>query len=73
MSRIIVLTASRASEFKERILRARRIDGLTERECLSLDNVLRKVGRGAGARISGKQLASLVDLEAKGNARIYGP
>ena len=35
MNRIIVLTASRASELKERILRAKKMDGLSEREGLS--------------------------------------
>jgi hypothetical protein len=71
MSRIIVLTASRASELKERILRAKKIDRLTEREYLSLDDLLRKVKKGAGARISGKQLTWLIDIEAKGHARIH--
>jgi len=71
MSRIIVLTTSRASELEERILRAKEIDRLTERERQSLDDLLRKVKRGAGARISGKQLASLIEIEAKGQARAH--
>jgi len=71
MSRIIVLTTSRASELEERILRAKEIDQLTERERQSLDDLLRKVKRGAGARISGKQLASLIEIEAKGQARAH--
>jgi hypothetical protein len=70
MSRIIVLTASRASELKERILLAKKIDRLSERECLFLDDLLHKLKRGAGARISGTQLASLIEIEAKGQARI---
>ena len=57
MSRIIVLTASRASELKERILRARKSDRLSERESLFLEDLLHKLKKGAGARISGKQLA----------------
>ena len=69
MSRIIVLTANRASELEERILRARKIDRLSEREGLFLDDLLHKLKRGAGARISGKQLASLIEIEAKGRAR----
>ena len=69
MSRIIVLTANRASELEERILRARKIDRLSEREGLFLDDLLHKLKRGAGARISGKQLASLIEIEAKGQAR----
>jgi hypothetical protein len=69
MSRIIVLTANRASELEERILRARKIDRLSEREGLFLDDLLHKLKRGAGARISGKLLASLIEIEAKGHAR----
>jgi hypothetical protein len=69
MSRIIVRTANRASELKERILRARKIDRLGERECLFLDDLLHKLKRGAGARISGELLASLIEIEAKGQAR----
>ena len=69
MSRIIVLTANRASELQERILRARKIDRLSERECLFLDDLLHKLKRGAGARISGKLLASLIEIEAKGQMR----
>jgi hypothetical protein len=69
MSRIIVLTASRASELKERILRARKINRLSEGEGLFLDELLHKLKRGAGTRISGKQLASLIEIEAKGQAR----
>ena len=48
MSRIIVLTASRASELKERILRAKKMDGLSEREGLFLADLLHKLKRGAG-------------------------
>ena len=69
MSRTIVLTATRASDLKERILRAR-IDRLSERELQFLDELLHKLKRGAGTRISGKQLASLIEIEAKGQARI---
>ena len=68
MSRIIVLTANRASELEERILRARKIDRLSEREGLFLDDLLHKLKRGAGARISGRLLASLIEIEAKGHA-----
>jgi hypothetical protein len=68
MSRIIVLTASRVNELKQRILRARKIDRLSEHECLFLDDLLHKLKRGAGARISGKLLASLIEIEAKGQA-----
>ena len=68
MSRMIVLTASWAGELKERILRAKKVDGLSEREGLFLADLLHKLKRGAGTRISGKQLASLIEIEAKGQA-----
>ena len=73
MTRIIVLTASRASELKERILRAKKMNGLSERECLLLADLLNKLRRGAGARISGRQLASLIEIEARGQAHIEEP
>jgi hypothetical protein len=73
MSRIIVLTASRASELKERISRAKKMNGLSERECLFLADLLNKLRRGAGARISGRQLAALIEIEARGQAHIEEP
>ena len=69
MSRIIVLTATRASELKERSLRARKIDRLSDAEALFLDELLHKLKGGAGTRISGKHLASLIEIEAKSQAR----
>ena len=71
MSRIIVLSARRASELRERILRARTIDWLSERECGFLDDLLLKVKKGAGGRISGEQLAWLIDIEDKGQSRSH--
>ena len=73
MTRIIVLTASRASELKERISRAKKMNGLSEREYLFLADLLSKLRRGAGARISGRQLASLIEIEARGQAHIEEP
>jgi hypothetical protein len=52
-------------------LRARTIDWLSERECDFLDDLLLKVKKGAGGRISGKQLAWLIDIEDKGQSRIH--